>query len=181
MIREILVYPDKRLKLISKEVTAFDGALHDLLDDMYETMIASNGVGLASIQIAVDSRVLIINIPVEDANGENYGEERDPNEQPKDNTLEMINPVITQSHGEEKFQEGCLSIPGVYEDVERAKSVTVEYYNRFGEKQSLKNDAFLAVAIQHEIDHLNGKVFIEKLSYIRRKKFEKDWKRKDKL
>ncbi|SFV66400.1 Peptide deformylase [hydrothermal vent metagenome] len=181
MIREILVYPDKRLKLISKEVTAFDGALHDLLDDMYDTMIASNGVGLASIQIGVDSRVLIINIPLEDQDGENYAEERDSNDQPKDNTLEMINPVIIESHGEEKFQEGCLSIPGVYEDVERAKAVKVEYFDRFGEKQSLENDAFLAVAIQHEIDHLDGKVFIEKLSYIRRKKFEKEWKRRDKI
>jgi len=181
MIREILVYPDKRLKRISKEVTSFDGALHDLLDDMYETMLSKNGLGLAAIQIGVEARVLIINIPVEDENGENYREERDSNDQPKDNTLEMINPVITESHGQEKFQEGCLSIPGVYEDVQRAKSIKVEYFDRQGSKQCIENDAFLAVAIQHEMDHLNGKVFIEKLSYIRRKKFEKDWKRREKV
>lgn len=180
MIREILVYPDKRLKLISKEVSSFDEKLHDLLDDMYDTMIARNGVGLASIQIGVDSRVLIINIPKEDSDGENYGEDKDPNDQPKENTLEMINPVIISAKGEEKFQEGCLSIPGVYEDVERAKYVKVEYCNRHGEKKIIENDAFLAVAIQHEIDHLDGKVFIEKLSYIKRKKFEKEWKRKQK-
>ncbi|MDQ7084757.1 MAG: peptide deformylase [Sulfurovum sp.] len=180
MIREIVVYPDKRLKLISKEVLTFDGVLADLLDDMYDTMIARNGVGLAAIQVGVDARVFIINIPLEDKDGESYGEERDPNDQPKDNTLEVINPVIMESNGEEKFQEGCLSIPGVYEDVQRAKYVKVEYYTRQGQKKIIEDDAFLAVAIQHELDHLNGKVFIEKLSYIKRKKFEKEWKRKQK-
>jgi len=180
MVREIVVYPDKRLKLISKEVTSFDGALHDLLDDMYDTMCARNGVGLAAIQIGVDTRALIINIPLEDSSGDSYGEGHTPNDQPKENTLEMINPVIIEADGTEKFQEGCLSIPGVYEDVERAKHVKVEYYDRHGEKQTIEDDDFLAVAIQHEMDHLDGKVFIEKLSYIKRKKFEKEWKRKQK-
>jgi len=170
MIREIVVYPDKRLKRISKEVTAFDGALHDLLDDMYDTMRARNGVGLAAIQIGVDIRALIINIPLESEDGEH--------DQPKENTLEMINPVILEADGTEKFQEGCLSVPGYYEDVERAKYVKVEYLDRYGKKQMIEDDDFLAVAIQHEIDHLDGKVFIEKLSYTKRKKFEKEWKRK---
>jgi len=170
MVREIVVYPDKRLKLISKEVIAFDGALHDLLDDMYDTMRARNGVGLAAIQVGADTRALIINIPLEDAEVEH--------DQPKENTLEMINPVIVEQDGSEKFQEGCLSIPGVYEDIERAKHVKVEYLDRDGNKQSIEDDGFLAVAMQHEMDHLDGKVFIEKLSYIKRKKFEKEWKRK---
>ncbi len=172
MIREIVVYPDKRLKLVSKEVQFFDGVLHDLLDDMYDTMCAKNGVGLAAIQVGVDSRTLIINIPleVEDAS----------HDQPRENTLEMINPVIVEKDGSEIFQEGCLSIPGVYEDIERAKHVVVEYFDRKGKKQTISNDDFLAIAIQHEIDHLDGKVFIEKLSYIKRKKFEKEWKRKQK-
>jgi len=148
MIREILVYPNKRLKLISKEVTVFDTELHKLLDDMYDTMCASNGVGLAAIQIGIDSRVLIINIPIEDPEGENYAEERSKSEQPKENTLEMINPVIIQKEGSETFQEGCLSIPGIYEDVERAKHIIVEYYDRNGQKQRIENDEFLAVAIQ---------------------------------
>ncbi len=178
MVREILVYPDKRLKLISKEVNSFDGALHDLLDDLYETMRARNGVGLAAIQVGVDQRVLIINVPLEDKEGESYREEHGENDQPKENTLEMINPVIVEKDGREKFQEGCLSIPGVYEDIERAKHVKVEYFDRKGEKQSIEDDGFLAVAMQHEIDHLDGKVFIEKLSYIKRKKFEKEWKRR---
>ena len=172
MVREIVVYPDKRLKLISKEVTTFDGALHDLLDDMYDTMRTRNGVGLAAIQIGVDTRALIINIPLEDADIEH--------DQPRENTLEMINPIIIEQDGLEKFQEGCLSIPGVYEDVERAKHVKVEYFDRDGDKQIIEDDGFLAVAMQHEMDHLDGKVFIEKLSYIKRKKFEKEWKRKQK-
>ncbi len=170
MVREIVVYPDKRLKLISKEVTAFDGALHDLLDDMYDTMCARNGVGLAAIQVGVDTRALMINIPLEDADGEH--------DQPKENTLEMINPVIVEQDGSEKFQEGCLSIPGVYEDVERAKHVKVEDFDRHGEKQTIEDDDFLAVAIKHEMDHLEGKVFIEKLSFLKRKKFEKEWAKK---
>ncbi len=170
MLREIVVYPDRRLKLISKEVVSFDGALHDLLDDMYDTMIAKNGVGLAAIQVGVDLRALIINIPLEEKEGNES--------QPKENTLEMINPVIIEADGKEKFQEGCLSIPGFYEDIERAKHVRVEYYDRDGNKETIEDDDFLAIAMQHEIDHLEGKVFIEKLSYIKRKKFEKEWKRK---
>ena len=170
MIREIVIYPDKRLKLISKEVTSFDASLHTLLDDMYDTMCSKNGVGLAAIQIGVDQRVLIINVPLE--------VEEDKHDQPKENTLEMINPVIVEKKGSELFQEGCLSIPGIYEDVERAKYVKVEYYDRNGEKQTIEDDDFLAIAMQHEMDHLDGKVFIEKFSYIKRKKFEKEWKRK---
>ena len=172
MVKEIVVYPDKRLKLISKEVTTFDGALHDLLDDMYDTMCARNGVGLAAIQVGADTRALIINIPLEDVEIEH--------DQPKENTLEMINPIIVEQDGLEKFQEGCLSIPGVYEDVERAKHVKVAYFDRNGDEQTIEDDGFLAVAMQHEMDHLDGKVFIEKLSYIKRKKFEKEWKRKQK-
>jgi peptide deformylase len=172
MVREIVVYPDKRLKLISKEVESFNGALHDLLDDMYDTMLARNGVGLAAIPVGVELRALIINIPLENADNEH--------DQPKDNTLEMINPVIIEKDGSEKFQEGCLSVPGIYEEVERAKHVKVEYFDREGNKHVLEDDDFLAIAIQHEIDHLDGKVFIEKLSYMKRKKFEKEWKKRQK-
>lgn len=172
MVREIVVYPDKRLKLVSKEVESFNGALHDLLDDMYDTMIARNGVGLAAIQVGVDQRALIINIPLEDAES--------GQDQPKENTLEMINPVIIEKDGKEKFQEGCLSVPGIYEEVERAKHVKVEYFDREGNKHTIEDNDFLAIAIQHEIDHLDGKVFIEKLSIMKRKKFEKEWKKRHK-
>jgi peptide deformylase len=119
MIREVLIYPDKRLKLISKEVISFDGELHSILDDMYDTMCSKNGVGLAAIQLGVDIRALIINVPLEVEEGDH--------DQPKENTLEMINPVIIEKDGSKLFQEGCLSIPGVYEDVERAKYVKIEY------------------------------------------------------
>ncbi len=170
MVREIVVYPDKRLKLVSKEVESFDGALHDLLDDMYDTMRARNGVGLAAIQVGIDIRALIINVPLENADGEH--------DQPKENTIEMINPVILEKDGSEKFQEGCLSVPGIYEEVERAKHVKVEYLDREGNKHIIEDNDFLSIAIQHEIDHLDGKVFIEKLSFTKRKKFEKEWKRR---
>ena len=170
MVREIVVYPDKRLKSLSKEVEYFDGALHDLLDDMYDTMCAKNGLGLAAIQIGVGLRALVINIPLD----------IDENDQPKSNTLEMINPTIVEQDGSKKFQEGCLSVPGIYEEVERAKHIKVAYFDRDGKSQMIEDDDFLAIAIQHEIDHLDGKVFIEKLSYMKRKKFEKEWKKRPK-
>jgi len=173
MIREIIVYPDKRLKQVSQEVKLFDQDLHILLDDMYETMVAKNGVGLASIQIAVPKRILIINLPIE----VDDDEDRD---QPQENTLEMINPTILDKSGSEIHQEGCLSVPKVYEDVERFKYVKVEFFDRYGEKQMIETDEFLAVAIQHEMEHLDGKLFIEKFSYIKRKKFEKEWKKRQK-
>ena len=176
MVRDVVVYPDKRLKLVSKEVESFDGELHTLLDDMYETMCARNGVGLAAIQVGVDSRVLIINEPIDTE----YGEGVEHTDQPKENTIEMINPVILEKEGSEKFQEGCLSVPGFYEDIERFKYVKVEYFDREGNKQTIESDAFLAIAIQHEMDHLDGKLFVEKLSFTKRKKFEKEWKKRQK-
>jgi peptide deformylase len=169
MVRDIVIYPDKRLKLISKEVTEFDSELHSLLEDMYDTMLSKKGVGLASIQIGVTKRVLIINLP----------DENDNDALPvKSETLEIINPVFIKKEGSCKHQEGCLSIPGVYEDIERAEYIVLEYQNRHGEKKTIENNDFLAIAIQHEIDHLDGKVFIEKLSILKRKKFEKEWKKK---
>jgi len=172
MVRDIVIYPDKRLKSISSEVQEFDDALHNLLDDMYDTMVAKNGVGLAAIQIAVPQRVLVINVPIERVDGEA--------EQPKENTLEIINPIIIDEHGKTMYQEGCLSVPGVYEDVERFSYAKIEYQDRFGIKQTIEDDDFLAIAIQHEMDHLDGKVFIEKLSFTKRKKFEKEWKKRNK-
>ena len=161
MILNIVTYPDRRLKNISKEVTTFDKELHRLLDDMHDTMMASNGIGLAAIQVARPIRALIINLPDEEGNQHN------------ENLLEMLNPVL--SH-----QEGCLSVPGFYEDIERSEQVTISFHNRHGEEQTLKADELLSIAIQHEMDHLEGKLFIEKLSYIRRKKFEKEYKKNQK-
>ena len=175
MIHDILIYPDPRLHQVSQEVTEFGESLHTLLDDMYETMIARNGVGLAAIQIGIAQRALIINIPLE-------GEEGDDDlVQLPENTLEVINPVITDLSDEMvKFQEGCLSVPGFYEDIERHAAIKLTYQDRHGEHHVIEDDGFLAIALQHETDHLEGKLFIEKLSYTKRKKFEKEWRKKKK-
>jgi peptide deformylase len=171
MVRDIVIYPDKRLKLISKEVTEFDSELHDLLEDMYDTMVSKSGVGLAAIQIGVAKRVLIINLPEDEDEGA---------QQLKEETLEIINPVFIKKEGSCKHQEGCLSIPKVYEDIERAEHIVLEYQNRHGENLTIDDNEFLAIALQHEVDHLDGKVFIEKLSFMKRKKFEKEWKKRSK-
>ncbi len=168
MIRQIITYPDKRLFMRSNEVERFDEELHQLLDDMYETMIAKNGIGLAAIQVAVPLRALIINLPDEEG------------KQHKEDLLELINPVIVESRGTQVYTEGCLSVPEYYDDVERAEWVKVEYQDRYGNKKTIESDGLLAVAIQHEMDHLDGHLFIEKLPYLKRKKFEKEWKKKKK-
>ncbi len=168
MIRQIITYPDKRLFMRSSEVEKFDEELHRLLDDMYETMIAKNGIGLAAIQVAVPLRALIINLPDEEG------------KQHKEDLLELINPVIVESKGTQVYTEGCLSVPEYYDDVERAEWVKVEYQDRHGNKKTIETDGLLAVAIQHEMDHLDGYLFIEKLPYLKRKKFEKEWKKKRK-
>jgi len=166
MVREVITYPNKLLRLKSKDVEKFDTELHTLLDDMYETMIAQNGVGLAAIQVAIPLNILVINLPNEE------------DIQDKNDLIEAINPVITHKDGTQVFTEGCLSVPGFSEDVTRAKHIIVEYFNRFGEKQTMECEGFLAVAWQHEMEHLSGHLFIENLSIIKRKKFEKEWKKK---
>jgi peptide deformylase len=168
MVLPIITYPDKRLKQISAPVETFDAKLHTFLDDMYETMIASNGIGLAAIQVARPVRALIVNLP------------DDEGEQHKEELMEVINPRIVEADGSTFYQEGCLSVPGFYEDVERHERIVLEYHDRHGEPHRLETDGLLAIALQHEIDHLDGKLFIEKLSYSRRKKFEKEYKRMQK-
>lgn len=162
---EIVTYPDKRLKLISKAVSDFNADLHQLLDAMYLKMIESNGIGLAAIQVNKPIRVLLINLPDEEG------------EQTKESLLEVINPIIKSPDGAIFYQEGCLSVPGFYEDIERFENITLEYQDRHGKAHELQADGLLSVAIQHELDHLDGKLFIEKLSYSRRKKFEKEYKK----
>ena len=166
MIREVITYPNKLLRLKSKDVEQFDAELHTLLDDMYETMMAETGVGLAAIQVAIPLNVLIINLPNEE------------DIQDKNDLIEAINPIITHKDGTQVFTEGCLSVPGFSEDVTRAKHIIVEYFDRNGQKQIMECEDFLAVAWQHEMEHLAGHLFIEHLSIIKRKKFEKEWKKK---
>ena len=166
MIREVIIYPNKLLRKKSVDVEKFDSELHTLLDDMYDTMIAESGVGLAAIQVAIPLNILIINLPNEE------------DAQDKENLIEAINPVITHKDGTQVFLEGCLSVPGFNEEVKRAQHIVVEYFNRDGEKQTMEAEDFLAVAWQHEMEHLAGHLFIENLSFIKRKKFEKEWKKK---
>jgi len=161
----IVEYPDKRLREKSKEVKNFDENLHKLLDAMHPYMLETNGIGLAAIQVNHPIRALILNIPNEDG------------EQPPENLLEIINPVIVDKSGETTYQEGCLSVPKFYEDVTRFDKITLNYQDRHGNTKSLEADELLAIAIQHEIDHLEGILFIDHLSYARRKKFEKEYKR----
>ena len=118
MIQTVITYPDKRLKDVSKPIETFDSKLHTLLDDMYETMMAQNGVGLAAIQLAIPMRVLILNIPDEEG------------EQLRENLIEMMNPEILTTEGSICYQEGCLSVPGYYEDIERFELVSVKYQDR---------------------------------------------------
>ncbi|MGE0052450.1 MAG: peptide deformylase [Arcobacter sp.] len=161
-----MTYPNKLLRLKSKDVEQFDLELHTLLDDMYETMMSQNGVGLAAIQVALPLNVLIINIPNEE------------DIQDKKDLIEAINPVITHKDGTQIFTEGCLSVPGFSEDVTRAQHIIVEYFDRYGNKQTMECEDFLAVAWQHEMEHLSGHLFIENLSILKRKKFEKEWKKR---
>jgi len=168
MVREVITYPNKLLRTKSKDVEKFDEELHTLLDDMYDTMVAENGVGLAAIQVAVPLNVLIILIPDEN------------DVQKKDSLIEAINPKITHKDGIQVFTEGCLSVPGFNEDVKRAQHIVVEYQDRFGNNQKMETEEFLAVAWQHEMDHLEGHLFIEKPSLMKRKKFEKEYKKAQK-
>ena len=166
MILEILTYPNKKLFVKSLEVKVFDAELHKFLDDMYETMIAKNGIGLAAIQTGEAKRILIVNLVDEESK-----------EQRKEDLLEIINPKILSKEGEIIYQEGCLSVPGYYEDVKRAEFITLEYQDRFGQRQQLEADGLLSVAIQHEMDHLDGHLFIERIGYNKRKKFDKEYKK----
>ena len=162
---EIITYPNKLLKQISKPVERFDDELYKLLDDMYETMIAKNGVGLAAIQVGVPIRALLIDI------GDEEGK------QSKDTLIEVINPEFLTWEGVQKDTEGCLSVPEYFDEVERYEKVKVKFYDRFGKEHVMDADGLLSVAFQHETDHLDGHLFIERLDYIKRKKFEKEWKK----
>lgn len=166
MVLDVLTYPNKKLYERSREVIEFDEDLHRLLDDMYETMIAKEGIGLAAIQVGIPKRILIINLT------------NDEGVQDKTDLLEVINPVFELKDGECTYQEGCLSVPGFYEDVKRAKRVIVRFQDRFGESRTIDTDGLLAIALQHENDHLDGHLFIEKIGYNKRKKFDKEYKSK---
>ena len=169
MILDIVKYPDKRLFQKSQKLNNFDENLHNLLDDMLETMVKYDGLGLAAIQVGIPKRVFIASIIPE--------HEEVNDETVKKYLVEFINPEILSSEGSISHEEGCLSVPGFFAKVKRARKISIKYQDRFGNPYQKEFVDISAVACQHEYDHLNGKIFIERLSYLQRKKFEKSWLR----
>ena len=162
-VREILILPDKRLRLVSKPVAKIDAATRKLVEEMFETMYAAPGIGLAAIQIGVARRVVTMDLA-----------KKDEPKQP----LVFINPEVTWTSDEKAtYEEGCLSIPEYYEEVERPKSVRVKYLDLDLKPQEIEADGLLATCLQHEIDHINGVLFIDHISKLKRsmvmKKFKK--------
>ncbi|MFC5759905.1 MULTISPECIES: peptide deformylase [unclassified Rhizobium] len=167
-IKPLIILPDPVLRQVSKPIERVDADLQRLSDDMLETMYDAPGIGLAAIQIGVARRMLVIDLSKE-------GEEKQP--------LVFINPEIVSSSDERSvYEEGCLSIPDYYAEVERPAKVTVNYLDRDGKEQSVEADGLLATCLQHEIDHLNGVLFIDHISRLKRemviKKFTKAAKSK---
>ena len=168
-VRDILIIPDKRLRLKSEAVKAVDKPLRALVDDMFETMYAAPGIGLAAIQIGVPQRVVTMDLA-----------KKDEPKQP----LVFINPeVVWTSDEKATYEEGCLSIPEYYEEVERPKSVKVKYLDLKFKPQEIEAEGLLATCLQHEIDHINGVLFIDHISKLKRsmvmkKKFKKAAKRR---
>ncbi|MET0103989.1 MAG: peptide deformylase [Sedimenticola sp.] len=155
-ILEILHFPDPRLRTKAKPVNSVDDAVRKLVDDMFETMYKAPGIGLAATQVDVHKRIVVIDL----------SEERD---QP----LCLINPEIIAKEGVEEMEEGCLSVPDISEKVSRADRVKVSALDRDGNPFELEADGLLAVCIQHELDHLDGKLFIDYLSGLKRQRIRK--------
>jgi peptide deformylase len=160
---EILEIPDVRLRTIAKPVKAFDDKLGSLIDDMTETMYSAQGIGLAATQVNVHQRLLVLDVS-----------------EGQDQPRVYINPEIVESEGEETCEEGCLSVPGIYAEVSRAEKIRVIAQNRDGSSFEKALDGMHAVCLQHEIDHLNGRLFVDYLSPLKRrmltKKLEKQRK-----
>ena len=153
-VRDIIIIPDKRLRLKSEPVAAFDKSLRALIDDMFETMYAAPGIGLAAIQIGVPQRVVTMDLAKKD----------DPPE-----PMVFINAeVIGASAEKSTYEEGCLSIPEYYEEVERPLAVKVKYLDRDGKEQVIEATGLLATCLQHEIDHLSGVLFVDHISALKR-------------
>jgi len=155
-ILKILEFPDPRLRKTATPVEAVDDSLRLLIDNMFETMYAAPGIGLAATQVDVHRRLLVADVSTE-----------------KDDPWVLINPVIVARDGVEVTEEGCLSVPGYYESVERAEQVRVRYLDRDGEEQESEFEGLLAVCVQHEIDHLDGKLFVDYLSEAKRQRIRK--------
>jgi peptide deformylase len=154
-ILTVLEFPDKRLRTQAKQVTIFDQTIKTLIDDMLETMYESQGIGLAATQVNVHQRVIVIDISDE-----------------KDAPLCLINPEIIEETGIEESKEGCLSVPGFFEKVTRAEHIKIKAVDKEGATFELEADELLSVCIQHEIDHLDGKLFVDYLSPLKRQRIK---------
>jgi len=153
---KVLHFPDPRLRNTAQPVEQVDSAVRTLVDDMFETMYAAPGIGLAATQVDVAKQVIVIDIS-----------------EHQDAPLCLINPEIVSREGVERMEEGCLSVPGIYEPVERSKDITVRALDRDGEPFELQTDGLLAVCIQHEMDHLEGKLFVDYLSEMKKQRIRK--------
>ena len=153
---KILEFPDPRLRKKAQPVETVDQALKQLIDDMFETMYDAPGIGLAATQIDVHRRLLVADVSAD-----------------KDEPWVLINPVIFEQDGVEVTEEGCLSVPGYYEEVQRAEHIRVRYLDRDGIEVESEFDGLLAVCVQHEIDHLDGKLFVDYLSEAKRQRIRK--------
>ena len=159
----ILRYPDARLHKVAQPVATVDAALRQLIDDMFETMYEAKGIGLAATQVDVHQRLIVIDVSEE-----------------RNERLVLINPELLWASDERvKGDEGCLSVPGIYDKVTRAETVTVEALDRDGQPFSLDAEGLLAICIQHEIDHLDGKVFVEHLSQMKQSRIKQKLKKRE--
>lgn len=162
MVREILIWPDPILKQKAKLVAKVDDKVRALIKDMFETMYAAEGVGLAAPQVGILQRIIVLDTRPQ---------------QPDSKPLAMINPEFVLLEGETTYTEGCLSIPGEAEDVDRAAFATVRYLDEEGQEQTLRCDGLLAIAVQHETDHLDGTVFVDHVSTLKREFIRKRMKK----
>ncbi len=162
---DIYTYPDPVLRQKSDPVEVIDAELQKLIDDMAETMYKAPGIGLAANQVGRPLRVLVIDLQREESE---YG------------LIALINPEILEARGEVSFEEGCLSVPEFYANVKRFEEVVVSGMDRRGEKIEISAGGLLAIVLQHEIDHLDGKLFIDRLSPVTRDVFKRKWKKKQK-
>lgn len=156
---DILKYPDPFLKTMAEPVSEVTDEIRTLIRDMTETMYHARGIGLAATQVGVGKRVVVLDVPDPD--------DEDRRERGK-NLIALINPVIKAEHGTTKYEEGCLSVPGFTADVTRSEVITVETLDLEGRPVDINADGLFAIAIQHEIDHLNGILFIDRLSKLKR-------------
>lgn len=163
-ILNILNYPDERLRIEASPVENVDGDIARLVDDMFETMYAAPGIGLAATQVNFHQQIIVMDVT------EN-----------KSQPLTFINPEIITSDGAQAIDEGCLSVPGIYEPVERARQIQVRAIDKQGNPFELEAEDLLAVCIQHEMDHLRGKLFVDYLSQLKRQRIRKKLQKQQKL